>query len=159
MICISSLRIYFFVLFWLTVFSNDNFLTAYCTIYIKFRQNHLYLLWLMHRYWITCDSCRRPKLSNKRYIVLLTQWNLPVDSKTTNWDLDSCLRPMAQFTQGMIPLVCCRNWHLNSQYIEQLTINHSCISKLQGSTTNLWHFHYIHFAVYISINKCIFHMH
>ena len=72
MICISSLRIYFFVLFWLTVFSNDNFLTAYCTIYIKFRQNHLYLLWLMHRYWITCDSYRRPKLSNKRYLMILT---------------------------------------------------------------------------------------
>ena len=56
---------------------------------------------------------------------------------------------MAQFTQGMIPLMCCWNWCLISQYKDQveLSINCSCISNSQCSTTNLRHLHYIHLAI------------
>ena len=56
---------------------------------------------------------------------------------------------MAQFTQGMIPLMCCWNWCLISQYKDQveLSINRSCISYSQCSTTNLCHLYYIHLAI------------
>ena len=56
---------------------------------------------------------------------------------------------MAQFTQGMIPLMCCWNWCLISQYKDQveLSINRSCISNSQCSTTNLRHLHFIHLAI------------
>ena len=56
---------------------------------------------------------------------------------------------MAQFTQGMILLMCCWNWCLISQYKDQveLSINRSCISNSQCSTTNLHHLHYIHLAI------------